>query len=747
MARLTETDTERQSRTRTPPKMPSPTFPKRARSACIAAVLGLAGLPAAARDLSSAPTFSPNPATTLQLRYAAFDPLETIPAIPAELRAQQDPGVYIVQLTGHATDAARDSITSTGARLGRFLPHNAYIVRMDGPTVDAVRMMPAVRWLGPYHPAYKLDEPLLQAIVLGTGVDEPTRYSIQMLERGPANQNSVAREIARLGGTVHGSERRGYRIEATLDLDQLASIAHRPEVLFIDAKGAPEEDMDLVRLFGGTDILHRIGFSGQGVRGEVLDGGLRTTHEDFQTRPPIIHGANGPVTAHGTSVYGIVFGDGTADERYTGMLPDGQGIFASYVELGFLGESPDRYAHTAELVDESGPFRAVFQTNSWGDPRSTGYTTISAQLDDIAFLYDILITQSQSNSGTRESRPQAWAKNIVSVGGINHESTLPRGDDHHWSASTGPAADGRIKPDLSHFYDSVETTSSAGPRQYTVFNGTSASAPIVAGHFGVLYQLWAEGVFGNAIDPTGDVFSNRPSAMTAKAMMINSARAWPISDAIARRHQGWGPPDVANLYGARQKLFIIDQSRTLLSAGDRAEYRVTMPQQPEPLRVTMAYLDPAGNPAARVHRINNLDLRVTSPSGEVYHGNVGLNDALVSSPGGTPNPVDTVENVFIQAAYPGTWTVEVIAREINEDANLSTPGIDAHFALVIQGGAVRATCLADFDGDGQLTIFDFIAYQEAFTRGDPRADFDRDGELTVFDYLLFQSRFISGCDD
>lgn len=722
--------------------MVSPSPLKRARLACLATVLALAGLPAAASELS----FSPDPYTTLQLRYAAFDPLDTIPAIPAELRAGAQPGVYIVQLADHATDASRDAMTRTGARLGRFLPHNAYIVRMDERTAATVRAMTAVRWVGPYHPAYKLDEPLLQAIVLGASFDSPTRYSIQMLERGPANQNAVAQKIAQVGGVVHGSEPKGYRIEATLDLAQLAAIAHRPEVLFIDAKGAPEDDMDLVRMFSGGDRLHDLGFSGEGVRGEVLDGGLRLTHRDFQARPPIIHGANSPVTSHGTSVYGIVFGDGAADATYTGMLPQAQGIFASYPELGFLGESPTRYDHTAELVDEDGPYRAVFQTNSWGDPRETDYTTISAQMDDIAFLNDILITQSQSNSGTRDSRPQAWAKNIVSVGGINHESTVPRSDDFHWSASTGPAADGRVKPDLSHFYDSIETTSSAGPSEYTVFNGTSASTPIVAGHFGILYQLWAEGVFNNAIDPTGDVFENRPRAMTAKAMIINSARPWPISDEISRAEQGWGPPDVSNLLDSRHSLFIVDQSRTLLRAGDRAEYSVNIPSHARRLRVTLAYLDPAGNPAARVHRINNLDLRVMSPTGEVYHGNVGLDAGLVSLPGGRPNSIDTVENVFLTGATPGTWKVEVLAREINEDANLATPGIDAHYALVIFGGSTLPICDADFDGDGKLTIFDFIAYQDAFTSGDLSADFDRDGVLTVFDYLLYQSRFTIGCD-
>jgi hypothetical protein len=52
---------------------------------------------------------------------------------------------------------------------------------------------------------------------------------------------------------------------------------------------------------------------------------------------------------------------------------------------------------------------------------------------------------------------------------------------------------------------------------------------------------------------------------------------------------------------------------------------------------------------------------------------------------------------------------------------------------------------ADFDGDGQLTIFDFLAFQNLFQDGDPIADFDGDGELTIFDFLAFQNAFEAGC--
>ncbi|MEQ8316280.1 MAG: S8 family serine peptidase [Phycisphaerales bacterium] len=58
---------------------------------------------------------------------------------------------------------------------------------------------------------------------------------------------------------------------------------------------------------------------------------------------------------------------------------------------------------------------------------------------------------------------------------------------------------------------------------------------------------------------------------------------------------------------------------------------------------------------------------------------------------------------------------------------------------------LASLCRADFDGDGELTLFDFLALQSSFASGEARADFDGDGLLTIFDFLAFQSAFESGC--
>ena len=57
-----------------------------------------------------------------------------------------------------------------------------------------------------------------------------------------------------------------------------------------------------------------------------------------------------------------------------------------------------------------------------------------------------------------------------------------------------------------------------------------------------------------------------------------------------------------------------------------------------------------------------------------------------------------------------------------------------------------SSCRVDLDGDGELTLFDFLAFQDLFDSDDLAADFDGDGSLTLFDFLAFQNEFDAGCD-
>ncbi|NOK38863.1 S8 family serine peptidase [Corallococcus exercitus] len=627
----------------------------------------------------------------IRLAEASFDPLaRTAPLLGNALVADRDNTLSLVQFHATPLPEYRETIENAGGKVLRFLSDHTYLVEMPSEVRARVAQLPAVRWVGDYHPEWRL-EPVLRDALLGRAAAlAPQRYSIMLGERGAARQARVTALVERLGGKVDLVEPGGLRVEATLSQEQLASLVRANEVQFIDRWGGPGEvDMDIVRATGGANYIETLrGWNGQGVRGEVFDTELRTPHREWPTAPIIHSVGTSSGSLHGTSCYSHNFAQGV-DPLAKGLLPGGQGIFFLYSESTQFGGTKSRYTANQELINPSGPYRAVFQTSSVGSALTTSYTTISAEVDDYLFKAPLLSTQSQSNSGTRNSRPQAWAKNIVSVGGIRHYNTQTRTDDS-WSsgASIGPAADGRIKPDLAFYYDSIRGASGSTDSSYTEFSGTSSATPQTSGHFGLLHQMWHQGVWAGH-GGKADVFTSRPQMATAKALMINGAARynWLAGGAnadIDRNKQGWGTSDLKRLYDRAAKTFVVDETDVLTPLATKT-YTFTVASGEPELNVTMAYTDPMGTVGAAWARINNLSLRVTAPNGTVYWGNNGLTAGNVSTAGGVSNKVDTVENVFLTNPAAGTWKVEVLAEELVQDARTETTAVDADYALVVSG--------------------------------------------------------------
>ncbi len=635
----------------------------------------------------------------IKLRHEQFDPADHLPVIRTSLASADDMNVYIVQFVTQPLPEYRNAIGALGGTVYRFLSSHAHLVKMSPAVRDQVAALPYVRWVGPYEPAYRM-EGILRDNAERLGELFPLkRYNIQVFEAGSDQKNAVADRIEAMNGKVDRRDAGKRLLEATLTPEQLHQVARWDEVAFIDRWSPYEKDMNNAREYGGANHIETVaGYTGQGVRGEVFDTGFNTDHVDFASRPLLIHGTAGS-DSHGAATSGICFGDGTGDLTARGLLPDGQGIVSNY--SGIMGTAT-RYTHTGELLQD--PYYGVFQTSSVGSDRTFFYTTISADTDEALFDFDVVHCQSQSNAGNQDSRPQAWAKNIISGGGVYHYDTLTIGDDCWCSGgSIGPAQDGRIKPDLCAYYDDTRTTTTGSSTAYTsTFGGTSGATPIIAGHVGLFSQMWADGIFGNEVldpgtGPTGyDVFDNRAHMTTVKAVMINTAQQYAFSGQshdLTRVHQGWGWPDLAYLYDMRDNISIIDESEIITNL-ETLEF-VAFVESAEPaMRVTMVFADPPGLPAAAEARINDLTLKVISPSEVVYWGNNGLLDGNWSVAGGSANTVDTVENVFILNPESGLWTIEIIASEIVEDGHVETPELDADFALVVSGAQV-ATCSSE----------------------------------------------------
>ena len=655
------------------------------------------------------------------------------PSLPEGLLATDFARVFIVQFETTGLEAWRRLLGRLGVEVLQYLPEHAHIVRMDPALAGVVAAQPFVRWVGPYHPGYRIEPEVLAEMASSLFSAPARRYHLMTYLPGPVEKELLAEEVTRIGGRIDLQVPNGYILDATLTLEQVAEIARSEHLLWLDRWGPRSTDMDNVREQDGANhVENASGFSGQGVRGEVMDIGVEQSHMDFDGIQ--IHGGAPSVDSHGTSTYGIVFGNGNRDgdgqAKATSNNPSKEaGWFFDYDNL------TDRYQETAELLQS--PIYALFQSNSWGDSWTTTYTSISQEMDDIIWQYDVPIFQSQSNNGTQSSRPQAWAKNIISIGALYHYDTLSLTDDC-WcnGASIGPAADGRIKPDLAYWYDNIYTTTT-GNTYTSGFNGTSAATPITAGVGGLVLGMWANNVLGN--NPQGaNTFEKRPHAATTKAMLINTAEQYPFSGTTAdrtRAHQGWGLPSAGRFYDRAPLMKVINEDHALQEL-DVHSYTATVPSGQGELKVTLDYTDRAGTTSSSLHRINDVTLKVVDPSGSTtWWGNVGLDAGNWSTPGGSADTKNTVENVFIQNPAAGDWTIQVSADDLNQDQHSETPEVDQDYALVVYGVSNLAFgCAVPPPVPTALT---------AIPNGDNRIDLQWGGTATARQYKIFRSA--GGC--
>lgn len=629
--------------------------------------------------------------TDIRLRYASFDPLVAPPNVSELLRSTNEQGLWIVQFHATPTQAGRNDLQRIGGQLIGYLPDNAYVVRMPASRVSEALSIDTVRWVGSYEVAYRIDPALLAARAYAS--DKPVRYKIVVADRD-TDKPALFMKIAAAGGNVENKNVGGSVIDVTLTGPQLLLVAGFNEVLWIDRPGEIQFYMDNARIQGGGDYIElQAGYTGTGVNSHVHEG-VEATHPDFTGSVTDVLSA-GTADAHGHATGGIMWGNGTSNAAVRGMAPD-SGKF--YTDIG------SQVGSRWEVFDDLVNVHDVSHTSaSWGFGLTLNYNSSSVEGDEAIFDHDIAWTQSQANDGTQMSDGFAWAKNVFSIGGVFHGDDAVVGNDQ-WNggASIGPASDGRIKPTLVAYYDMIGTSDLTGAAGYSGndwsadFGGTSGAAPIVGGHNVIAIQMFTDdtgtpgiGQFGNTLRTSGGTaHENRPHFTTLKSLMVASARQYAFTAAstdLRREHQGWGFPSLEDLWDNRDKTFVVDEE-SVFEQGDIDNYQVTVAANEPHLKISLNWSEPAANPTAAADLINNLSLRVLSPNGIEYWGNVGLEDGPWSISGGSEDTVNSIENVFILNPTAGDWYVQVIATAIVEDNHVETSAVDADYGLVCVGG-------------------------------------------------------------
>jgi len=249
--------------------------------------------------------------------------------------------------------------------------------------------------------------------------------------------------------------------------------------------------------------------------------------------------------------------------------------------------------------------------------------------------------------------------------------------------------------DLGNYLEVLRGMNDQLSQWYRYESGTSMSAADISGMLALMQEWFAQHQLTN-------------SPALNKALLINGARS------VASRYtfrpqarlniQGWGLPNLTttiptNLIATTDNsmMFFDQDSTNALATGDRRTFNVDVSGDAgsDPLRVTLAWTDPPGNPAASTKLVNDLDLYVTNiDTGDVFIGNdmgSGSDYTLLYDTNNPPNldTVNNVENVFVspEIGTSGHYAITVVAKRVNVNAvTAHTNKVVQDFALVISSG-------------------------------------------------------------
>lgn len=251
-----------------------------------------------------------------------------------------------------------------------------------------------------------------------------------------------------------------------------------------------------------------------------------------------------------------------------------------------------------------------------------------------------------------------------------------------------------------------------GLGEYRMDSGTTYATPVVSGLL-ALFQEFFEAHAASALK------REHLSPALMKALVINGARSLGDNYDLQVRsfinYQGWGLPVLGNSLPTnltasaedQWSVRFIDQTPTnALATGQSKTWIIKLGTNAVayPLRATLAWTDPPGNPAVAVKLVNDLDLVITNlDSGFVFHGNdipggsafnqtLSTNDLTPDLVEQLRDLVNNVENIFIRRpeSFGQNFSVTVRARRVNVSAVndvLSATGrtndVAQDFALVI----------------------------------------------------------------